>query len=128
MAQSAKKVAFSIPTRFDRNRFVVTAEQSHPSQMDRYNRLTERGLIDAVTLPDLPLIGRLRELPALLRGMDTGLDPLSSLENTTLPVMTVSAGGRTQSKISERLLAGAEGGARAFLILSGGGVSRAAQR
>ena len=124
MAQSAKKVAFSIPTRFDGNRFTVTAEQSHPSQMDRYNRLTERGLIDAVTLPDLPLIGRLRELPALLRGMDTGLDPLSSLENTTLPVMTVSAGGRTQSKISERLLAGAEGGACAFLILSGGGVSR----
>ena len=119
-----KNIAFSVPTRFDKNRFVVTAEQSHPSQMDRYNRLTQRGLIDAVTLPDLPLIGRLRDIPTLLRGKDTGSDPLSSLENTTLPILTVSAAGRTQSKISERLLAGADRGARAFIILSGGGVSR----
>ena len=48
VAEKNKKIAFSVPFKFSRNRFVVTAEQSHPSQMAGYNKLTQSGLIDAV--------------------------------------------------------------------------------
>ena len=48
-------------------RFVITAEQAQAGQARAYRRMVDRGLIDAVTLPDLPLVGRFRDLLARRR-------------------------------------------------------------
>ncbi len=115
---------FSIADRLKRNRFVITAEQASPAQMKRYNTLTRQGVIDAVTLPDLPLAARLRDLRAVISGSLPSTDPLDSIAETRQPIATVSAALRSRDTVRNRVIAAIERGAKAVLALSGGGLSR----
>ena len=111
-------------------RFVITAEQAQASQARAYRRMVDRGLIDAVTLPDLPLVGRFRDLLARRRPAARGpREPLErriagALSKSAEPVYTVSASLRTAGMVARRVAAARAGGAVALLVLSGGGLVR----
>ena len=82
---------FPILDRLRRGRFIITAEQANPAQMKRYNSLTRRGVIDAVTLPDLPLVAQFRDIRSALSGSAPSTDPLDSIEGTRQPIATISS-------------------------------------
>ena len=111
-------------------RFVITAEQAQAGQARAYRRMVDRGLIDAVTLPDLPLVGRFRDL--LARRRPARRAPRERLERriagalskSAEPVFTVSASLRTAGMVARRAAAARAGGAAALLVLSGGGLVR----
>lgn len=111
-------------------RFVITAEQAQASQARAYRRMVDRGLVDAVTLPDLPLVGRFRDLLARRRPAARATrEPLErriagALEKSAAPVFTVSASLRTAGMVARRVAAARAGGSVALLILSGGGLVR----
>ena len=111
-------------------RFVITAEQAQASQARAYRRLVDKGLVDAVTLPDLPLVGRFRDLLARRRPAVRGpREPLErriagALSKSAEPVFTVSASLRTAGMVARRVAAARAGGAVALLVLSGGGLVR----
>ena len=111
-------------------RFVITAEQTQAGQARAYRRMVDKGLVDAVTLPDLPLVGRFRDLLARRRPAARGpREPLErriagALEKSADPVFTVSASLRTAGMVARRVAAARAGGAQALLVLSGGGLVR----
>ena len=117
---------FPIIDRLKRGRFVITAEQANPAQMKRYNTLTRRGVIDAVTLPDLPLVAQLRDIRAMFSSNTPSIDPLDSIAETRQPIVTVSSSLRSRRDIRARVLTAVERGAKALLVLSGGGLTRRA--
>lgn len=133
---SAGDIRVQLGTALERvasGRFVITAEQAQDSQERGYRRLFDSGFIDAVTLPDLPLISRFRDLlvgGGLSRLKKNGRHvPIerrisSTLAATTEPVFTVSASLRTAGMVVRRASAARAGGAVALLILSGGGLLR----
>ena len=111
-------------------RFVITAEQTQAKQARAYRRMVADGLVDAVTLPDLPLIGRFRDLLARRHtSAPGGRESLEqsiagTLSKTAVPVFTVSASLRTAGMVARRVAAARRGGASALLVLSGGGLIR----
>ena len=111
-------------------RFVITAEQTQAGQARAYRRMMDGGVIDAVTLPDLPLVGRFRDLLARRRpARSAPRQPLErriagALAKTASPVFTVSASLRTAGMVARRAAAARAGGAVALLVLSGGGLVR----
>ncbi|MCY4372776.1 MAG: hypothetical protein OXC31_03315, partial [Spirochaetaceae bacterium] len=111
-------------------RFVITAEQAQAGQARAYRGMVDKGLVDAVTLPDLPLVGRFRDLLARRRPAARGpREPLErriagALEKSADPVFTVSASLRTAGMVARRGAAARVGGAVALLGLSGGGLGR----
>lgn len=117
---------FPILDRLRRGRFIITAEQANPAQMKRYNSLTRRGVIDAVTLPDLPLVAQFRDIRSALSGSAPSTDPLDSIEGTRQPIATISSALRTQGTVYKRITTAVERGAKALLALSGGGLTRRA--
>ncbi|MCZ6635024.1 MAG: methylenetetrahydrofolate reductase [bacterium] len=116
---------FPVIDRFSKGRFVITAEQSHPVQLKRYNRLVNRGAIDAVTLPDIPLVGQIGGLLQILPGRGSRRpDTLALMADTEQPIFTLAAGIRSKKAVRDRVLQAAEKGARGLLVVSGGGLSR----
>ena len=113
-----------VADRLRRGLFVVTAEQTHPAQAPRYARLIERGAVDAVTLPDIPLVGRLGDAVRLFGRRERPKGLFDVLDETREPVVTISAGTRTQSTVEARILRAVSGGARGLLVLSGGDLVR----
>ena len=111
-------------------RFVITVEQTQASQARAYRRMLDKGLVDAVTLPDLPLIGRFRDLLARRKPAARGpREPLErriagALAKSAEPVFTVSASLRTAGMVARRVAAARAGGSVALLVLSGGGLVR----
>ncbi|MCY3735957.1 MAG: hypothetical protein OXG13_06115 [Gemmatimonadaceae bacterium] len=113
-----------VADRLRRGLFVVTAEQTHPAQAPRYARLIERGAVDAVTLPDIPLVGRLGDAVRLFARRERPKGLFDVLDETREPVVTISAGTRTRSTVEARILRAVGGGARGLLVLSGGDLVR----
>ena len=85
--------------------------------------------MDAVTLPNLALVGRFRDLLARRRpAARSPREPLErragALEKSAEPVFTVSASLRTAGMVARRVAAARARGAVALLVLSGGGLVR----
>lgn len=120
----------SVLDRISSGRFVITAEQTQASQGRAYRRMVDRGVVDAVTLPDLPAIGRFRDLLSrrrLVKKRPSGRIEqriAETLSKTAEPVFTVSASLRTAGMVARRVAAARAGGAVALLVLSGGGLLR----
>ena len=94
-------------------RFVITVEQTQASQARAYRRMLDKGLVDAVTLPDLPLVGRFRDLLARRKPAAraarasrwSGASPGRSSKSPE-PVFTVSASLRTAGMVARRVVRG----------------------
>lgn len=114
----------AVADRLRRGLFVVTAEQTHPAQARRYRRLIERGAVDAVTLPDIPLVGRLGDAVRLFGRRQRPKSLFDTLAETREPIVTISAGTRTRGTVEARILRAVSGGARGLLVLSGGDLVR----
>ena len=113
-----------VADRLRRGLFVVTAEQTHPAQARRYAQLIERGAVDAVTLPDIPLVGRLGDAVRLFGRSERPKGLFDTLTETREPIVTISASTRTRATVEARILRAAGAGARGLLVLSGGDLVR----
>ncbi len=114
-------------------KFVITVEQTRDSHAQGYRKLFSRGYIDAVTLPDLPIISKFRDLfarEAVAKGKNDRSSKSierrikATLSETAEPVFTVAASLRTAGMVARRVSVARSGGATALLILSGGGLLR----
>lgn len=113
-----------VADRLRRGLFVVTAEQTHPAQARRYAQLIERGAVDAVTLPDIPLVGRLGDAVRLFGRRERPASLFDAIAGTREPVATIAAGTRARSTVEARILRAVSAGARGLLVLSGGDLVR----
>ncbi|MEE2657812.1 MAG: methylenetetrahydrofolate reductase, partial [Candidatus Latescibacterota bacterium] len=116
----------TVADRLRRGLFVVTAEQAHSAQAPGYRRLVRRGVVDAVTLPDIPLVGRVGEIVRILSRREAAADIFAQLPETAEPVFTISSSTRTRAEVERRILRAAEQGVAALLALSGGDLIRRA--
>ena len=114
----------AVADRLRRGLFVVTAEQTHPAQARRYAQLIERGAVDAVTLPDIPLVGRLGDAVRLFGRRERPASLFDAVAETREPIVTIAAGTRTRSSVEARILRAVAAGARGLLVLSGGDLVR----